>query len=88
MDFKLFGMTFVTVLLAELGDKTQIVVLGYSVGEKERFTVFAGAAVALVLATLVAVWLGAALSRFVSPEGLQRVAGVLFLVLGVIYILR
>jgi putative Ca2+/H+ antiporter (TMEM165/GDT1 family) len=85
MDLKLFASTFVAILLAELGDKTQIATLSLA-SSGSRLTVFAGAALALVVTSAVAVLAGEALGRVVSPVWLKRAAGVVFLVLGVIYL--
>ena len=88
MDYRLFFSTFGVVFLAELGDKTQLATLSLSTGKVSRLTVFAGSALALVCTSLLAVLAGGAISRYVSPALLRRIAGVSFLVLGGLYILR
>ena len=82
MDLRLLLSTFAVVFVAELGDKTELVVLGLAAGGKSKLVVFLGAALALVAATGVAVLVGEGLSRIVSPVWLERFAGVLFLLLG------
>ncbi|MEW6432215.1 MAG: TMEM165/GDT1 family protein [Myxococcota bacterium] len=82
MDWKLVATTFATVFVAELGDKTQLATLSFSTAGTSRLSVFVGAALALVTTTAIAVVAGEAMTRFISPRTLQRLAGVLFLVIG------
>lgn len=82
MDWKLIGTTFVAVFIAELGDKTQLATLSFATSGSSRVAVFVGAALALVASTAIAVIFGEALARAIPPRVLQRIAGVLFLVIG------
>jgi len=88
MDWKLFASTFAAVFVAELGDKTQLAALSLSAGNASKWTVFFASAGALVLSTAIAVAAGELVSRFVSPIWLRRVAGVIFLVLGVMFLVK
>jgi putative Ca2+/H+ antiporter (TMEM165/GDT1 family) len=75
--------TFGLVFLAELGDKTQLATFCFSADcEDSRLSVFLGSAGALVLSSLIAVLLGAGVSRFVSPTAIKLGAGIFFLVVG------
>ena len=86
MEWKALFTAFVTVFVAELGDKTQLATLSLAAGGASRWTIFAGSALALVATSAIAVLAGGALGRVVSPVWLKRAAGVLFLLLGVIYL--
>lgn len=86
MDKKLFFSTFAAIFLAEMGDKTQLATLSAASGGASRWVVFAGASLALVATTAVAVIAGEAVSRVVPPVWTKRAAGVLFIVLGVLYL--
>ena len=86
-NWNLFASTFAAILLAELGDKTQLATLSLAAGSSSRWVVFAGSALALVVTSAVAVLLGEAVARFISPVWLRRIAGVAFLVLGILYLL-
>lgn len=86
MDWKLLASTFGSIFLAELGDKTQLATLSLAAGGSSRWVVFAGSAAALVTTSAIAVVAGEALSRVVSPLWLKRGAGVLFLMLGVLFL--
>ena len=78
-----FLTVFVTVFLAEIGDKTQLATMLFSAkGETNKWVVFAGSASALVLAAAIGVLVGAQLERFVSPATLKLVAGLGFIAVG------
>ncbi|MFO0645749.1 MAG: TMEM165/GDT1 family protein [Polyangiales bacterium] len=83
MDWKLFSTAFVTVFIAELGDKTQLAALGLAAGSRGRVTVFVGASLALVCTTALAVVAADAITRLIDPLTLRRAAALLFIALGV-----
>ncbi len=86
MELRLFFSTFALIFLAELGDKTQLAAMAAATGEKSTWTVFAGASLALVASTLIAVLLGDALQAVFPPRLIQGAAGVLFLIFGVVFL--
>jgi Ca2+/H+ antiporter, TMEM165/GDT1 family len=88
MDWKLMLTTFAAVFVAELGDKTQLATLSLASGKVSRVAVFVGSATALVCTSLIAVLAGAAVSRYVPESYLRRAAGVIFVILGVIYLVK
>jgi putative Ca2+/H+ antiporter (TMEM165/GDT1 family) len=88
MDFKLFASTFVAIFVAELGDKTQLAALSLSAGSSSKWSVFFGSALALVATSAIAVAAGEAVSRFVSASTLQRIAGVVFIAMGVLLLVK
>ncbi|MGH7255878.1 MAG: TMEM165/GDT1 family protein [Nitrospirales bacterium] len=74
---------FLTVFLAELGDKTQLATLLFAADTRlSRTGVFLAASGALLLSTLLAVALGDALSRVVPLRLLKMIAGVGFVIIG------
>jgi putative Ca2+/H+ antiporter (TMEM165/GDT1 family) len=85
MDWKLFASTFAAILLAEMGDKTQLATMSLAAAGS-RWSVFAGAALALVLTSAVAVLAGEAVTRVVLSLWIRRGAGLLFLALGALYL--
>lgn len=85
MDWKLFATTFLAVFLAEMGDKTQLATMAFAAGGS-RWVVFAGAALALVATSALAVLAGEVVARYVSPTWIQRAAGLLFVVLGLLFL--
>lgn len=73
--WKVFGSTFITIFLAELGDKTQVATLLMSAESHAPWSVFTGAAIALITTSLLGVLVGQWLSSRVSPRTLDIAAG-------------
>ncbi|HEX6885395.1 MAG TPA: TMEM165/GDT1 family protein [Planctomycetota bacterium] len=83
MDAKLFGTVFVTVFLAELGDKTQLATLVYASDERHaRSTVFLAASAALVAAAGLGVLGGSLLRGWLNPRLVTMLAGAAFVAIG------
>ena len=83
MDPRLFATVFVSIFVAELGDKTQLATLLYaSQAEHPKLTVFLASASALVLASAIGVLAGGWLSQHVDERMLRWAAGIGFVVIG------
>lgn len=89
MDWRMFGTVFLTVLVAEIGDKTQLATMLYAAdAQRSRWTVFAGSATALVIAAGIGVLAGALIGKAVPPHVMKWAAGIGFIVVGVWTIAR
>jgi len=75
--WRVLSSTFVTIFLAEIGDKTQVSTLLMSAEFHNPWTVFLGAGAALLATTLIGVWLGQWLSTRLSPRTLDVASGIL-----------
>lgn len=84
MDWKIFGTAFITLFLAELGDKTQLAVITMTSKTSAAFSVFLGAALALVLVTAIGVLFGSFITQYVPAEWLQRIVAVAFIAIGIL----
>ncbi|MDX2254857.1 MAG: TMEM165/GDT1 family protein [Pseudanabaenaceae cyanobacterium bins.39] len=73
--------TFITIFLAEIGDKTQLTTLMFAAQSHQPLIVFAGAAIALVSTSLLGVLAGKWLAKTFSPSLLNTLAGLSFLFL-------
>ena len=82
MDLTLLISTFLTVFLAELGDKTQLATVALSGTSDRPLAVFLGSASALVLASLLGALAGGSVASVVPTELLQLIASVGFLIIG------
>jgi putative Ca2+/H+ antiporter (TMEM165/GDT1 family) len=82
MDFALLLSTFLTVFLAELGDKTQLATVAISGTSNRPLAVFLGSSSALVLASLIGALAGGSMASLIPTEVLQLLAAVGFLVIG------
>ncbi len=78
----IFISTFLTILLAELGDKTQIATLAISGSSNRPLAVFIGSSLALVLATLIGVLLGGSFTKIIPAYILQISASLGFFFIG------
>ena len=89
MDVKLLATVFGSVLLAELGDKTQLATLLFASDRTvSKLAVFLAASAALVLATGIGVLAGGVVSQHVSPAMLKYVAAAGFIAIGIWTLLR
>jgi putative Ca2+/H+ antiporter (TMEM165/GDT1 family) len=84
MDWKIFGTAFLTLFLAELGDKTQLAVITMTASTESKIAVFLGASLALILVTLLGVLLGGVVSQYIPTEWLQRIVAAAFIVIGIL----
>jgi Ca2+/H+ antiporter, TMEM165/GDT1 family len=80
-ELGIFASTFITIFLAELGDKTQVTTLLLSAQSHSPWIVFAGAGAALVATSLVGVLLGRWLAKKVPPRTLEISVALLLLVI-------
>ena len=84
MDFRMLGTIFAAVFVAELGDKTQLATLLFAADrEVSRWTVFAGASLALVAASAIGVAAGTLLAQHINPRYLHYLAGAGFVAIGI-----
>lgn len=83
MEPKLIATVFITVFLAELGDKTQLATVLFAAREGASLvTVFLAASSALVASTAIGVVAGATLANYLDPRYLSYVAGAGFMLIG------
>ena len=83
MIFSLLLSTFITIFIAELGDKTQLATLTMSGTSSRPLAVFLGSSTALVLASLIGALAGGSISNFVPEIILKSIASVTFFILGI-----
>ena len=76
-----FSSTFLTIFLAEMGDKTQLVTLLMSAESQAPWVVFTGAALALIATSLIGVSIGYWLSKKLTPETLDLSVAILLLII-------
>jgi len=79
-----FFTAFLTIFLAELGDKTQLATLALAAREGRFWPVFLGAALALVLATALGAAAGKFLGDLLPLRTIRIISGALFVLLGLL----
>ena len=83
MLLTLLFTTFVTVFLAEMGDKTQLTTITLSSTTNKPLAVFIGSSIALILATLLGALAGGSISNLIPAFLLKLLSGTVFLIIGV-----
>jgi len=84
MDWKVLAATFSAVFFAELADKTQIVGIAMASKSGKPISVWLGSVAAYMLVTVISVFLGAVLGKYLRPEFIKYAGACIFIVLGVL----
>jgi len=87
MSLKTFLTTFGLVFIAEMGDKTQLAAITLVAKTKEPIAVFLGAALALVVVSLIGVAVGSVLASYINTEYLEKTAALAFIAIGILMLL-
>lgn len=83
MDWHLLGLSFITVFLSELGDKSQLAAIALSGKSDSPRAVFFGTAAALLLTTLLGVLAGEWIAELLPVKLVKAIAAIGFAILGV-----
>ena len=86
MVLTLLFTTFVTVFLAEMGDKTQLTTITLSSTTNKPLAVFIGSSFALILATLLGALAGGSIANLIPAFLLRVISGIVFLIIGIIFL--
>ena len=87
MDWRVMLTTFGIIFLAEMGDKTQIAAMTMAAEKKRPWAVFLGASLALAAVSAIGVIVGSALGQYLPLEWIKRVAGIAFIVIGILVLI-
>ncbi len=84
MDWHLLGLSFITVFLAELGDKSQLAAIALS-GANAKFprAVFLGTIAALILASFLGVIVGEGTAQILPAQSAKAIAAAGFAIMAV-----
>ena len=83
MLLTLLFTTFVTIFLAEMGDKTQLTTITLSSTTNKPLAVFIGSSIALILATLLGALAGGSIANLIPAYLLKLLSGIVFLIIGI-----
>jgi putative Ca2+/H+ antiporter (TMEM165/GDT1 family) len=83
MDWQLLGLSFITVFLAEIGDKSQLAAIALGGSCKSPRAVFFGSVAALLLATLIGVLAGEGVAVLLPAQILKAIAAIGFALMAV-----
>ena len=82
--WKIFLTSFGIMFVAEIGDKTQLAVISLAGRYKSPWVVFAGAGLAMLLATAIGVAVGSYLPSLVGERAVRAISGGLFILFGLL----
>lgn len=82
MDWTLFFTTFISIFIAEMGDKTQFAALAAGAKSNSTWTVLLAVISALSLAGAIGVLFGKILGSYVNPAYIKYLSGSLFILIG------
>ena len=88
MDWKVFLATFGAVFFAELADKTQLVGIGMAAKTGKPISVWLGSVSAYVIVTVISVFLGAIMAKFIKPELIRYIGASLFVIIGFLMLFK
>lgn len=89
LEYKVLLTVFITIFIAELGDKTQLATMLFAADkEVDKLTVFVGASLALIVASGIGVLAGSIVSQYASEKLLHYVAGIGFIGIGIWTLLK
>ena len=83
MILSLLLSTFLTIFIAELGDKTQLATLTISGTSNKPLAVFLGSSTALIFASLLGALAGGSISNYVPEIILKSIASITFFIIGI-----
>jgi putative Ca2+/H+ antiporter (TMEM165/GDT1 family) len=84
MDWQLLGISFLTVFLAELGDKSQLAAIALSSDcNKSPKAIFLGTVAALILASLIGVLIGGGTAQLLPTKWTKIIAAIGFAVMAI-----
>jgi len=83
MDWQLFGLSFITVFVAEIGDKSQLAAIALGGSSKSPRAVFFGSVTALLLASFLGVLAGGQMATLLPARILKAIAAIGFALMAV-----
>ncbi len=83
---KVFSTSFLLALIAEFGDKTQLVVIALTARYRAPFLVLLGALGGLALVIGISVFMGDKIAEIVEKDKIDLISSVLFLIIGIAFL--
>jgi putative Ca2+/H+ antiporter (TMEM165/GDT1 family) len=84
MDWKIFFITFWTIFLAEIADKTQLASIGIASRSGKPFSVLLGSVAGYIAITGIAVLFGVLIHKYIKPDFIRQISALLFIVIGIL----
>jgi putative Ca2+/H+ antiporter (TMEM165/GDT1 family) len=84
MHWKIIVSTFITIFLAELGDKTQLASILMTSKTNKPTLVFIGTMLAFAVVTVIGVTAGSVITKFVPLSFIKAGAAISFIIIGIL----
>lgn len=84
MDWKILLSTFITIFLAELGDKTQLASILMTSKTNKPVLVFLGTMLAFAVVTVIGVAAGTIITKFLPIYFIKTGAAIAFIIIGIL----
>ena len=84
MDIGVFLITFATLFLGELGDKTQLIVFNLALEHEKSYKVGIGATLGFALIVTLGVFVGEVITAFIPLSVISFISGIVFIVIGIL----
>lgn len=78
---------FISMLFAEMADKTQLAVISFASKSSKPFNVWLGASLAFCVTNFLAVIFGCAFNKIFPHIYLKYISGIIFITIGLIFLL-
>ncbi len=75
--------SFLTIFLAEIGDKTQIALISLTAAKHKPIQIWLGATIAFCILNLLAVLVGYELNKYLPEQYLKYISGLFFIIVGI-----
>ena len=83
-----FLIPFITIGISELGDKTQLAVMALAAKTKKPLPLFSGAMLGFLVADGLAILLGTFLTKLIPEYYIKILAGIIFIIVGILAIIK
>lgn len=78
---------FISMLFAEMADKTQLAVISFASKSTKPFNVWLGASLAFCVTNFLAVVLGCGFNKILPHIYLKYISGVIFITIGIVFLI-
>lgn len=85
---KVFHTSFLLALVAEFGDKTQLVIIGLTARYQQPLPILIGALAGLGVVIALGVFLGNKIAEIIEKDKIELITGIVFIILGVIFLIN
>ncbi|MFN3550711.1 MAG: TMEM165/GDT1 family protein [Endomicrobiia bacterium] len=79
-------LTFISILVAEIGDKTQLAIMSFASKTSKPFYIWLAASLAFLVMNFISVFLGQNIAKFLPHHYIKYISGAVFIIIGILTI--